>query len=573
LSVKEATDPVGYRLRLWGRASFVALILVVGTIRAVAVFTESVNWDEFALLQRAEILASTGVMQGGGRPGLVNLLLAPLAENCRNAVTTLVQARHFWTVMVFASAVAFWLMLWRVLPASRTRWTAVATGLGLWVLAAHFLRFSVQVRTDQPAVLMGLWGGVALLASRRRPGWAAVAGVLFGIGFLASQKLLYVGGLVGIMTGGWHLIHGDFRWRRELVRAGLAGAAFVLVMLGFREAVSTVMSGAPPLLPVSGQMRVFDYYREYLGFRLYRQMLPLLLPQVIVVGLLAIVTFDWARARGRHGAELAVAWAVLAAGLFVVAFHAGRFPYFYIVLGLFPATIGALVTGPMLERLEGRRQELVLIGVLWVPLTFIALAQAVVMLMDDQRHQHESLAFVERNFPPEARGFEGQAAFTCRHDPEPFKTRFFMHVLADFQGEAGHAEVERMLGEFRARPVQYMIDPREHEPYPHPLREFWATRYVLYRSHVRIPGRELRGEPGREDELEIIVPGEYRWWADEGAARPLLVGADTVPAGGVVTLARRGVVRLALPEGGGGVFALSVAEPPAPDSTPFYRRF
>lgn len=148
-----------------------------------------------------------------------------------------------------------------------------------------------------------------------------------------------------------------------------------------------------------------------------------------------------------------------------------------------------------------------------------------------------------------------------------------MNVLADFQGEAGQTEVERMLGEFRSRPVQYMIDPREHEPYPLPLRDFWATRYVLYRGHVRIPGRELRGEPGREDELEIIVPGEYRWWSDEATRRPLVVGADTVRPGGVVTLRQRGVVRLTLPEGGGGIFALSVTDPPAPDTTPFYRRF
>jgi hypothetical protein len=264
---------------------------------------------------------------------------------------------------------------------------------------------------------------------------------------------------------------------------------------------------------------------------------------------------------------------MFAALLVVIAFHAARFPYFYIVLGLFPAAIGALVVGPMLERLEGRRQELVLLVVLWAPLGLNALLQAGVMLNDDLAPQRASLAFVEENFPRDARGFEGHAAFACRHDPEPFKTRFYQNVLGDFGGESGPAEAERMLAEFRVRPVQFMIEPLEHEPYPGALREFWATRYVLYWGHVRVPGRQIEGAPGWESELEVVVPGEYRWWSEGAAGRRLVVGADTLVPGGVVVLDGTGNVALSLPDGGEGIFALALDRPPAPDTTAFFRRF
>ena len=54
-------------------------------------------------------------------------------------------------------------------------------------LLPAFLEWSLQVRSDHIALVGATWGGVALLASRRRPALAVCAGLCFGIGWLSSQ--------------------------------------------------------------------------------------------------------------------------------------------------------------------------------------------------------------------------------------------------------------------------------------------------------------------------------------------------------------------------------------------------
>jgi hypothetical protein len=473
--------------------------------------------------------------------------------------------------MLAASAVAFWILLRSVLPCSERRWAALAMGLGLWVLAPAFLRLSLQVRTDQPAIVLGLWGGVALLSSRVRTVWALLAGILFGVGFLFTQKLVYVGGLVGALAVGQLLIRRELDGRREALRAALALASFLVVVLAYREVMRRV-STATPLLPVAGQMRVFEYYRTGMGWGYYRSMLPGLLPQVLMLGSLAIVTLDWLRARGRHGRELLAAWGVFAVGLAVTLFHAGRFPYFYMVLGLFPAAVGALITGPMLERLANGRQRAAFLGVVWLPLALGALGQTARITIDTQERQRASLAFIEQSFPPPARGFEGHGALTCRHDPDPFPVRFYMNALADFTGPDAEAHTRAMLEGFRSRPVSFMILPIPAEPYPTALRELWETRYVGYRSLVRVPGRAISGEAGWTGSFEALVPARYRWIPEEGVSTPLEVDGHALAPGDVMRL-EVGVHDLRLAGGGSGMLALALAEPPAPDTAIFFTPF
>ena len=542
----------------------VAILLV---LHVVTIFTDAINWDEFVLLSRADATLRTGELMGGGRPGLGTLLLIPFAAGCRNAVHTLVQARLLWTAIVAASVLALWFLLHAVLPTSPYRRIAIATGVGLWVLAAPVVRSSLQVRTDQPAILFGLLGGLGLVASRRRIWWAAVAGALMGVGFLFSQKLLYVAALMGVLAFGQLLILGEWQTRRDLIRSALTAAAFLSVVIGYVQLMQ-VVAGPPALLPVSEALDYFDYYREFYGWSLYGQMLPSLLPQMLTVALLAAGTAGWIGERRRDGKELSVAWLVTLAGLVVLFFHAGRFPYFYMVLGLFVAVVGALALGPVLERLELPTARRALIVVLWVPLTVMGLTKAWALTTDTQRIQRESLAFVERNFPSDARGFQTHGALVCRNDPDDFPTRLRGRVLAEFGGVGGAEHVGELMNEFRSRPVSFLVPP--FESYPHELRRFWDTRYVKYFAAVHVPGRWIRGPRGATGTFEVIVPGEYIWRTSTNDSAQLEVQGRILKTGSSIALPAQGEYPISLPEGGEGMIVLALPQPPSPNSRGFY---
>jgi hypothetical protein len=552
-------------IAVWG-----GVLLAVLVARVIAVFTLNVHWDEFVLLERAVTALRTGELVGGGRPGLGTLILTPFAAGCRNAVETIVRARILWTGLVLAAIVALWFLLRSIIPSSPTRGAALAAGVGLWALMPQFLHSSVQVRTDQPAILFGLLGGVALLSQRREGPWAAVAGALFGVGFLFSQKLLYVGALVATLAVGKLAMRRDWRPRREAVRAVLAGAAFLLVVLAYREIIGRG-AGSPVLLPVGSQMAAFDDYRKFFGWVYYQPLLPLLVPQAVVVLCLVILSTERilgaGRVGGRYGAELVTAWLVLALGLAVLLFHDGRFPYFYMVLGLFPATVGALVVGPVLDRLRATGGRMAFLLVLWIPLAGLALHRAVALTNPTLRHQRASIDFVERNFPADARGYDGLNAFSCRRDPDPFPVRFVHRVHREFLGEDRSQSVEAMVEEFRARPVAFMIPPISHG-YPPELWAFWDTRYVRYHGRIHVAGREVHGAPGWSGDFEVIVPGAYVWRTGAGDLGPLQVEGRLIDPGAVVLLENQGYYTLQLPEGGAGMFVLSLPEPPSPDFIP-----
>jgi hypothetical protein len=545
-------------------------MLAMFAVRVAAVFTTNLNGDEFALLQRAELSARSGEVLGGGRPGLATVLLMPIADGCRHVVNALIQARVVWTGMVVASVVAFWFILGAVLRPSSYRWTAQALGLGLWVLAPAFLYYSTQVRTDQPAILAGLLGGLLLLGSQRRPALATLAGVLFGVGFLFSQKLVYVAGLMGVLAAGRLLIDDDYIPRREVLRATLIAGAFLVVVLGYRAVVQHV-AAPPAMLPLGSALRTFTHYRETIGWVGYLYMLHTLVPQLIVVLFLPLAAVDWLRSRGQQARELAVGAAVLVLGLAVLLFHAARYPYFYMVLGLFPATIGALVAVPVLERLPQRRSRILFLVILWAPLLFFAFQQARAMLRDTQGIQRDSLAFVERNFAPEARGFNSLAAFACRQEADPFPVWVHEHVRARFGTEPDATENTRLLmQEHRDRPVAFMIPPLAWEPYPTGLRDFWQSRYVHYHGAVHVAGRHLRAGPGTTLTFEVIVPGAYVWLPSPGLAAPVNVAGHDLDPGGVVVIEEPGVVPVHLPQGGDGMLVLSLPDPPAPDPRTFF---
>ena len=553
------------------RVLFWVFIGVLALGKVWAVFHQNVNWDEFALLQRAVASARSGVLEGGGRPGLATLVLIPFAEGCRNAVDALVQARMLWAGFVFAAGAVYWFLLRAALPGVSDAWQGAALGLALWVMVPVFLVSSTQVRTDQPALLFALLAGLALVHSRRLPALALAAGVLAGVGFLFSQKAVYVAGLVGILAVADLLFRHEFRGKREFVRVGLVLVGGVGTLFAFRAMVAAT-GGSPTIVPGSGQLGTFDFYRQMVGWREYRQMLPLLAPHLLALATLLAVSLSWILGRREHGRELVAAWAVCLAGALVLAFHAGRFSYFHMTAGLFPATVGALVIGPALARLRGFVPRASLLVVFWAPLVAGAILTTFLTMRPGQTHQREAIAFVDRSFDPEARGYDAVGVLACRLDPDPFPVRFAEHVWAEYGGPNREARAMALIEAFRAREVAFMMLPLEHESYPQTVRDFWDARYLPYHGAVRVPGREVRGGAGWAGSFEVIAPGEYRWMTD-GGSPSLLVNGRVLQPGERVMLSSTGRVDLTLPDGGAGWFVIALDEPPTPESEPFFQGF
>ncbi|HEX5067422.1 MAG TPA: hypothetical protein VFY49_14995, partial [Myxococcota bacterium] len=464
------------------------------------------------------------------------------------------------------------------LRGSERRLHDVGLGVALLGLLPVFLEWSLQVRTDQLALAGGVWGGVALLASQRRPSLALAAGAALALGWLSSQKLAYVAALCGglalvrLFETGWQA-------RRELARAAFLGAGASSVWLGFRTLLSSryeLTPGHPArdVLPaplISAQLDVFDFYRGTIGWDQYLALLPTLVPHLVLLAALAVVTARSLR-RGALDRRALAAWLVLATGFAVGLFHAAAFSYFWMTLGLFPAVALALAAEPIRRELfAGRARELrVAAALLW---TLIALQGAVALerqLDDTQAVQRESIAFVHRNFGDQA-GFHPESALFCGPKP-PLGSWFSYTIYRHFGGAERESEVARFEKAFRAAPVRYMVQSFRLHQFPPELQEFWAENYQPYRASVYVAGRRLRGSRGAEQPFELIVPGRYRW-IPVGAPAPIRVGERVLRPGEVMDLeagAHAAHFEADVPD---GALVLALAEPPRNAPLSFYKAY
>jgi hypothetical protein len=552
------------------QAALAALVLALTALHVVAVYRENVNWDEFALFSRARETFEGGHLVGGGRPGLVVLVLLPFVHECTDAVSTVRAARILWSVFTVAFLVALYVFVAGLRRGLAQPWRGAALAVGLLALVPVFARWSLQVRTDQPALAAALWGGVALLASRRKPALAALAGLAFALGYLCSEKALYVVALCGLAAVADLILEPELRWRRESRRVGWMLAGGGLALGAFRGAVALLFDSAPAPT-VGAAMQVFAFYRRVLGFRVYRGMLPTLTPHLLLAALFVVaLVVTWNR-RLPGGARLAAAGTFLALGVAVGLFHAGAFPYFWMTLGIFPAAAFGVALEPTLAWLPSSRLRLGAIAIVGALLLAHGLPAAVAVLADTQRPQIESLAFIARNFPPEAVGFHPEKALFCRAAAYPFQTFFSQHIVSRFSGAQRQENVEALLADFRRLPVQFIVDSYRLAQFPPEIRRFWAENYLLYRARVSIPARRVAGDKGESLPLDILVAGPYLWVQraapDSGH---LVVDGAPISRGGVIELAA-GDHRAELVGGPvEGILWLAVDEPPAPSRDPFY---
>lgn len=557
--------------RRWVAAG--AIGVVVGA-HLLAIGREAVNWDEFAIFWRAAALLRTGQLLGGGRPGVAEILLVPFVRGCTDSLAAVLRARWLWSAFTFAAAAAFYGILSRMRAGRSGRAAGALLGVGLWALVPAVMRWSIQVRTDQGMLAFGLAGGWALLASRQRRWLAFLAGCGFGLGFLFTQKLVYVVFLLLILVVADSLGREGADARAEaaplLVRLALCAVGGSAVIALYRYGLPAwVRLPSGPMLPVGGGLNAFEHYRSVFGFVAYRAMVPTLAAHLILAALLVARTLR-AAVKDTWSRDLVLAWTILLAGAVVGSFHAGAFPYFWMTLGLFPAAALAVVWEEIVDAVPAEARTVVIAGVVAV-LVVPAAVFAKRLLQDSQQVQRRSFEFIARNFAPESAGYQIEGALFCRPDPDPFPVLFREHLERNFTGSQARQNIDAFIARFRDHDVSFFVYSHMIPFFPKEIREFWGSHYVGYDGAVWVAGRAISAREGARTQFDAIVDGKYRWFASGGAlASTVEIDGLELRSGEEVELAK-GLHQVALRNGtAGGVIALGLADPPTATRGPFY---
>jgi len=542
--------PAGLR-RALGVVLVIALeIAVLG--RLVSVFTEAVNWDEFALLARADLGARFGEVRGGGRPGLVTLVLVPFARDCVDSVATVVKARIFWqavTLLYLAGTFALTLRWFRFAGGTGRGKLEAFLAVGLLAFMPAFVFWSVQVRTDQAALASAVWGGAALMFDRRR--WALLGGALFGVSLLCTQKGLYVIALGLLMLSSATVLRGlsagetAFAMLRQFIsRLGLAAAGLVFVVLVYSSVVPDGGRLGSADAVVS-QWDIMQEYRETRGFRAYRAELPGLWVHWLLLGPMLI----WSVRLIRSGScfdrgTILTAWLVMVLGAAVTAVHGSTFPYFLMTIGLFAATSLSLGASAWLDALGSEARHVV--RIILLALIILSVPATLEMLDGGRARQAATTELIRDTGLDRYRGYQVEGALFCSGDPDPIRPLFSQQI--DRRARSSPDAFADFVQEFRSRPVGYIVESYRMRQFPDYVREFWDQHYVRYRGALYVAGFRVSGSAAT-DRIEVLVPGEYRWTVDTAP------GSGELTVGGSV-LRHNETIRLEP-----GVYAVSLGDP------------
>ncbi len=560
------------------RIGIAALLLGFLALRLAAIQTVAFNWDELALFDRIARSLDEGILRSGGRPGLTELLLSATLEDCEDETATGRRARVIWLGWTLLYLAGLYAMLLELLRGRAHRIHDAALGMAMLALVPAFLDWSLQVRTDQPALAGGAWGGAALLASRRQPVLALAAGVCLGMGWLSSQKLFYVAALAGLLALGALVAVREWRPGRELARGALILAGFGAVWLGFHATVETRF--ALPEAHVSTRvidpvlfrdaLDVFTFYRKTIGYSQYVAILPTLIPHATLGTLLAFATLAALRRRNPD-ARLGLAWAVAALGVAVGAFHAGAFGYFWMTLGLFPAVALALGIERLRDALCAWQPRMLrpAAALTWLALIVPAALESALLLRDTQAVQREALAFVRRNFEPTHAGFHPERGLFCSA-PQPIRLWFSYHIYQQFGSEERAGNSEALLAQFRDGQIHFLLQSFRLNQFPVEVRRFWAENYQPYRGALFVAGRRLAGDETDAD-FEIVAPGPYRWLPI--APRDVEIDGRTVAPGESLALEAGLHTATFAGLGAGGLLVRALDEPPGPAPRSFYKTY
>jgi hypothetical protein len=560
------------------RIALVCALLAFAALRIATVYTTAFNWDEFALFHDVALTAQTGELHSAGHPGLPQAALLPLVRDCGDEIAVGRDARLVWLALTWTYLSGVFALIYQLLPADRHRTHDAALGTALLGLFPAFLEWSIQVRTDQVALAGGACGAALLLASRRRAWLALAAGMAFGVGWLGTQKLAYVAALAGLLAAGDLALHTEWRLRRELARGAGTALGAVVVVVAWRMFVSAafaVETGHSAITGTSPEtmrnyLDVFHFYRETIGYSQYHQTLPSLGPHLALLAAMIAATLAMDPA---HTSRLALAWAVVALGTAVGAFHAAAFAYFLMTLGLFVVVALALALPAIRSALGSRWPSSVRLAtpVLWAALLLGAGMQASLALDDSQAVQRDSLRFVHRNFSPDRAGFQPETALFCGVR-QPIGLWFSQRIFRTFEGPQRDHEVESLIAQFRAEPVHYLVQSFRLNQFPGPVRMFWDENYQPYRGSVFVAGRRLRGDAHQRADFELLIAAPYRWLPLGNANAIRVDGEAIAPAEVRMLAAGRHAVSFDADQTR-GLLVLALDDPPRDAPLSFYKAY
>jgi hypothetical protein len=543
--------------------------------RWAAIFTESINWDEFALLARADVAVHGGPVLGAGRPGLVTLLLVPFVRGCVDSVATVVTARVVWlliTVAYVGGVIAIVRRWFRFAARPEDGTFEAIACAALLALMPAFVAWSVQVRTDQAALAAAVWGGYFLM-SRGRVG-AALSVALFGLAILCSQKGLYIIGLCGLLwasatLGQLNSPGGTTRRRAALAAVtrlagvALAAGAVLAIYAQFVPAAAALVGKSA----LAGSWDVMNTYRSHLGYRVYAAEIRLVPLHCMIFLALAAMTVRAIVRRDRAELSLfATCWAVLLLGLLVVLVHGSNFRYFLMTAGLFPAVALGMASGQVVRQLRQSRTPVILASMLALALG--SMPTTLQLLNGDQRVQAETMQWINSSGLRRFRGYQVEGALFCSGDPDPIRVMFSQQIA---RASKSSPEVfDELLEEFRRRPIAYIVDSYRMSEFPAKVREFWDQHFLPYFGAVSITG--FRIPPGRRDQqVDVLVAGHYRWIPSGRFPQAMLrVGDRSIAAGSVAWLRAGRQSVAAIPVDAWGQLLLAVESPPRAEIAAFY---
>jgi hypothetical protein len=566
----------------WRRIGLTVAVLVGVTLRICAAYSVAGNWDEFGLFEGASKTAETGILRSGGRPGLAQLLVLPLVADCTDEISVVRTARLIWVFFTLAYLTGIGVLIAQLQSDPKRRIGDALLGVGLLCFVPAFLEWSIQVRTDQLALAGGVWGGIALLASRRYPAAGALAGLILGLGFLASQKLVYVAAAVFLMAIAQLWFAREFRLPRELARGLLLVAGFATAVLGFHAIVAhqniDIANNAAAASGISSSvlrdgLSAFDFYRHTIGFSQYLALAPTLVPHFVMLGALVAATLI---GRGRRGAgreTLPLAWALLVLFVAVGLFHGAAFAYFWMTLGLFPALAFAIARRPILDLLPdtGPIRTWAIAG-FWVLLAGPGVATMTELLSDTQSVQRQSFDFVHRNFESADAGFHPESGLFCRGEGQPLGHYFSHKIYTHYGRPESRRNPENLIRQFRSVPIRFLVQSFRLNQFPVEIRRFWAENYQPYQASVFVAGRRLAGRAGQEHAFEVVAPGAYQWIPDTGS-HEVSIDGRSLGSGEVVSLEAGDHQAHFDQDVPGGILVLALADPPGTAPMMFYKNY